>query len=55
MFEMISELLAKEAGLDVRNQVVQLLYMLLNCKFLHQFCFSRSFPFFFLISFFFSE
>ncbi|KAK9928101.1 hypothetical protein M0R45_025254 [Rubus argutus] len=39
VFEMISELLAKEAGFEVRNQAVQLLYMLLNCpKILVKFC-----------------
>lgn len=33
MFEVIAKLLAKEAGFEVRKQAVQLLYLLLNCKF----------------------
>lgn len=32
VFEILSQLLAKEAGFEARKQAVQLLYMLLNCE-----------------------
>ncbi|KAM1127427.1 protein SENSITIVE TO UV 2 isoform X1 [Malus sylvestris] len=39
VFEILSQLLAKEAGFEARKQAVQLLYMLLNCpKILVKFC-----------------